>query len=178
MAGLVVINPTGADAAQFRRGVVAKLEPLYARDLSRLASEIGRTRELLAKIHANVPRVVDFLRPHPAIKDVFWALHPASRDNYLRLARQAGAVGGMVTFTLRGSLQRLYDRLNLPKGPSFGMKTTLICPYIYLAHYDLVTTPAGRAELESCGLDPNLLRLSVGAEPADEIIACLAEALN
>jgi cystathionine gamma-synthase len=111
------------------------------------------------------------------VKDVFWALHPASRENYLRLARAPGEVGGMITFTLRGSLENFYDRLRLPKGPSFGMKTTLICPFMYLAHYDLVTTPAGRAELEACNLDPNLLRLSIGTEPADEIIAALAEAL-
>jgi cystathionine gamma-synthase len=45
------------------------------------------------------------------------------------------------------------------------MKTTLICPFMYLAHYDLVTTPAGLAELAelaACKLDPDLLRLCVG----------------
>jgi cystathionine gamma-synthase len=57
------------------------------------------------------------------------------------------------------------------------MKTTLICPFIYLAHYDLVTTDSGRAQLAAAGLDPELLRLSIGAEPADDIIAALAEAL-
>ena len=48
----------------------------------------------------------------------------------------------MITFTLRGDLTRFYDRLRLPKGPSVGMKTTLICPFIYLAHYDLVPQSA------------------------------------
>jgi cystathionine gamma-synthase len=48
---------------------------------------------------------------------------------------------------------------------------------MYLAHYDLVTTPAGRAELAASGLDTELLRLSVGAEPVEEIIAALDEAL-
>jgi cystathionine gamma-synthase len=57
------------------------------------------------------------------------------------------------------------------------MTTTLICPFMYLAHYDLVTTPAGLAELAASQLDPDLLRLCVGTEPADDIIAALAEAL-
>jgi cystathionine gamma-synthase len=48
---------------------------------------------------------------------------------------------------------------------------------MYLAHYDLVTTTTGRAELELSDLDPDLLRLSVGTEPAEDIIAALAEAL-
>jgi cystathionine gamma-synthase len=67
--------------------------------------------------------------------------------------------------------------LRLPKGPSFGMKKTLICPFMYLAHYDLVSTPAGIAELAASRLDPDLLRLCVGTEPADEIIDALREAL-
>jgi cystathionine gamma-synthase len=58
------------------------------------------------------------------------------------------------------------------------MKTTLICPFLYLAHYDLVTTEAGRAELAASGIDPDLLRLCVGTEPAEDIIAVLAEALG
>jgi cystathionine gamma-synthase len=49
---------------------------------------------------------------------------------------------------------------------------------MYLAHYDLVTTPAGRAELAASGIDPDLLRLCCGTEPAEEIIGALAEALG
>jgi len=37
---------------------------------------------------------------------------------------------------------------------------------MYLAHYDLVTTSTGRAELELSDLDPDLLRLSVGTSPS------------
>ena len=84
----------------------------------------------------------------------------------------------MISFTLRGTLDAFYDRLRIPKGPSFGMRTTLICPFMYLAHYDMVTTPQGRAELTANGLDPDLLRLCVGTEPAGEVIQALAEALG
>jgi cystathionine gamma-synthase len=177
-AGLVVINPASADAALLRASVAKKIEPLYSRDLARLAVEINRTHDVLARIHASVPRVVAFLESHPAVREVFWALHPASRGNYLRLARAPGAVGAMITFTLQGPLDPFYDRLRLPKGPSFGMETTLICPFMYLAHYDLVNTAAGRAQLAASGLDANLLRLSIGTEPVDDIIATLAEALG
>jgi cystathionine gamma-synthase len=177
-AGVAAVNPAGPDAAELRRRIAATVEPLYARDLARLAAQIGRTEAVLAQIHANTARVVAYLESHPAVREVFWALHPASRANYLRLARSPTASGGMVTFTLRGDLEKFYDRLRLPKGPSFGMTTTLICPFMYLAHYDLVTTPAGLAELAASKLDPDLLRLCVGTEPAEEIIAALGEALG
>jgi cystathionine gamma-synthase len=179
-AGLIAVNPAGPDAAALRTSGTTGVEPLYARDAARLALQIGRTPAVLDQIHASMPKVVAFLEQHSAVKGVFWALQAGSRANYLKLARAPNATGGMITFTLRqpGALENFYDRLRLPKGPSFGMTTTLICPFMYLAHYDLVTTPAGLAELAASKLDPDLLRLCIGTEPADDIIATLAEALD
>lgn len=180
IAGFAAVNPAGTDASELRRRIATELEPVYSRDLARLAEQIGRVDRVLAQIHANTAKVAAFLENHPAVKDVFWALHPHSRENYLRLARTPDSTGGMITFTLAkpGGLAAFYDQLRLAKGPSFGMTTTLICPFMYLAHYDLVTTPAGLAELAASKLDPDLLRLCVGCEPAEEIIAALTEALG
>ena len=75
-------------------------------------------------------------------------------------------------------MERFYDAVRLPKGPSFGMTTTLLCPFIQLAHYDLVTSEAGRAELAAGGLSPDLMRLSVGTEPGGAIIAAVAGGLE
>jgi len=177
VAGLVAINPAGPDANALRAGISVNLEPLYTRDAACLAAQIAQTEEVLAKIESNVGPVVAFLAKHPGVRDVYWAHHPASAANYRKLARYPGATGGMVTFTLRMPLARFYDRLRLPKGASFGMQTTLICPFMYLAHYDLVTSEEGRAELVAAGLEPDLLRLCLGTEPAADIIAALAEAL-
>lgn len=179
-AGLAAINPAATDAAELRRRIAAAIEPVYPRDLARLAAQIGDTGAVLTRIHAGTARVVAFLQGHPAVGEVFWAHSPASRAHYDRLARRPDATGGMITFTLKklGALEHFYDRLNLPKGPSFGMKTTLICPFMYLAHYDLVTTPAGLAELSASKLDPDLLRLCIGIEPVEEIIASMSEALG
>jgi len=177
-AGLIAINPAGPDAADLRRRAAEATEPIYPRDLARLAAQIGDTEDVLRQIHANTAKVAAFLETHPKVRDVFWALHPSSRENYRRIARAPDAAGGMISFTLRGPMEPFYDALRLPKGPSFGMKTTLICPFMYLAHYDLVTTPAGIAELAASKLDPDLLRLCCGTEPAEEIIAAIAEALE
>ncbi len=178
-AGLAAVNPAGPHATALRAALPAHLEPVYARDLARLAHEIAETPAVVAKINAATARVAAWLAAHPAVAAVHWALQPAAAANYLRLARSPASTGGMITFTLKniGALESVYDRLRLPKGPSFGMKTTLICPFMYLAHYDLVTTPAGLAELAASKLDPDLLRLCIGTEPVEEILAALAEAL-
>jgi cystathionine gamma-synthase len=177
-AGLVAINPAARDATELRRRVAVEAEPFYPRDVARLAAQIGATEAGLARIQANTAKVADFLAQHPKVRDVYWALQPSSAENYHRIARGPDATGGMISFTLRGPMPPFYDRLRLPKGPSFGMKTTLICPFMYLAHYDLVTTAAGLAELAASNLDPDLLRLCVGTEPAEDIIAVLKEALD
>ena len=65
----------------------------------------------------------------------------------------------------------------LPKGPSFGITTTLVCPFLYLAHYDLVSTEQGRQYLQANRLNPELVRLSVGTEPLDTILTALDAAL-
>jgi cystathionine gamma-synthase len=49
---------------------------------------------------------------------------------------------------------------------------------MYLAHYDLVTSQNGLAQLAQHSLNPELLRLSVGEEPVEEIIGALGEALD
>ncbi len=177
IAGLAVVNPAGADAAALRAELGARVEPLYPREAARLAAQIGRTPEVLAQIHASVPRIVAFLENHPAVARVYWAKQAATAEAFAKVGRSPEAVGGMVSFTLKVPMERFYDAVCLPKGPSFGMTTTLLCPFIQLAHYDLVTSAAGRAELAAAGLDPELLRLSVGTEPVEEIIAVLAAAL-
>lgn len=180
VAGLVAVNPAGSDADPLRAAVAESREPIYPRDAARLAREIADTESVLARIHASTPRVAAFLEGHPAVREVYWAQHPGSAANFSRVARRVDVTGGMITFTLResGSLARVYDRLRLPKGPSFGMATTLVCPFMYLAHYDLVSTLAGRASLAADGLDPDLIRLCVGTEPVEEIIEALGEALG
>jgi len=178
IAGAVVVNTAGPDAAALRTLAASYLEPVHGRDLARLAAQIGRAPEVTGRINANTLKVAAFLESHPAVAQVWWALRPATRDNYLKVARTPGSVGCMISFTLKGGLAKFYDRVRLAKGPSFGLSTTLLSPYVYLAHYDLVTSEAGRAELAANGLTPDLLRLSVGTEPVEDIISTLAEALG
>lgn len=177
IAGAVAVNTARPDAAELRRLVATNLEPVHPRDLARLAAQIGATPQFVARVNASTLKVAAYLEKHPAVEKVWWALQPATRANYLKIARSPESVGGMISFTFKGPLAKFYDTVRLPKGPSFGMTTTLLSPFMYLAHYDLVTSEAGRAEFAAHGLSPDLLRLSVGTEPAEDIIACLAEAL-
>lgn len=178
MAGAAVINPAGPDADALRAVLGDELDGPYARDLARLAAEIQTAADVVRKINATTPLVASFLERHPRVERVWWSQQPATRNNYARIARTPQSVGAVISFSLRGSLANFYDRLLLPKGPSFGMATTLICPYVFLAHYDLLPQRGDGTVLRDAGLTPELLRLSVGTEPAGDIVASLAGALE
>ena len=64
------------------------------------------------------------------------------------------------------------------KSPSFGTEFSNCCPYVYLAHYSLIQTEKGRQKLQDAGIHPELLRLSVGMEGAEKIMAALDLALQ
>ena len=77
---------------------------------------------------------------------------------------------GIISITFKKDFQKVYDNLNFPKGPSLGTEFTLLMPYTYLAHYDLIVSKEGKEFLEKINLPINLLRISVGVENIDEII--------
>ncbi|MDR0352917.1 MAG: PLP-dependent transferase [Opitutaceae bacterium] len=178
IAGAVIVNPASPWAETLRREVPGRLDPPYPRDLARLAAQIAGCPALIEQLNRTTPAVAEFLEKHPRVREVYWSQHPDSRANYQKLARSPEAVGGMISFTIDGPLETFYDRVRLPKGASFGMNNSLLSPFIYLAHYDLVASAAGRETLRRAGLPPELLRLSIGAEPADALIPTLAEALE
>src|SRR5690606_13220790 len=129
MAGAAVVNPAGPDAAALNAGILRHLDAPYDRDLARLAHEIGGAEEVVARINENTPQIARFLERHPAVERVWWALTEDTAENYRRIARSPESVGAVLSFTLKGDLAPFYDRVELPKGPSFGMSTTLLCPY-------------------------------------------------
>jgi cystathionine gamma-synthase len=97
--------------------------------------------------------------------------------SYARAARGPGRPGSLITFELSGDLATFYDRVALPKGPSFGLSFTLLAPFLWLSHFQLVTNPEGRSRIREAGLSPDLIRLSVGTEPVALLEAALSQAL-
>ncbi len=150
----------------------------YERNRQRLAQQIDGYLPLVEQVNESTMQVVEYLNRHPKVSRVHWANEPKSQSNFQKIARREYAIGGMVSFELESDLARFYDRLTLCKGPSFGMKHSLACPFMYLAHYELVSTSQGRKQLAQAGINPELIRFSVGAEPVAAIIDSLRFALS
>ena len=178
MAGLLVVHPSAPCADELRATAFGWVGPVAAGDARALAEQLPEMEAVAAAQNRNARAVADFLAAHPAVARVLAADRGPTAAAYDAVARGTGRPGALITFDLKGDLRAFYDAVALPKGPSFGLRFTLLCPFLWLAHHDLVTTEAGRARIREAGLNPDLIRLSVGTEPVGELIAVLESALS
>ena len=178
MAGLLAVNPTRPDAAELLTIAQDYIDAPHATDAQALAGQVSRLGEITAQFSANAAEIARRLEGHPAILRVRTAQTAATAKHYAAVRRPGAGAGALITLELKGELRGVYDRLQVVKGPSFGLDFTLAAPYLWLAHFAEVTTPEGRAAIRRAGLDPDLLRVSIGLEPVEEIWAALAHALK
>jgi cystathionine gamma-lyase len=126
---------------------------------------------------ANALAVAQFLEQHPKIARVYYpglASHP---QHALAKRQMNGRFGGIISAELRGSLddaRRFLERCSLfSLAESLGGVESLIEHPGLMTHSGL--PPAMRVEL---GISDGLIRLSVGVENVDDLIAELRHALG
>ncbi|MSS98909.1 MAG: hypothetical protein CK541_01010 [Opitutia bacterium] len=179
MAGVLAVNPARPHAVALLAAARARHVPLHALDAAALAPQVGQVAQVTAQLSANAAELARRLETHPSVIRVRTALTGPTADHYRRIMRPGAGAGSLLTVELRdGLMERTYDRLGLIKGPSFGLTFTVAAPFMWLAHFEEVTNEQGRARIRAAGLDPDLLRISAGLEPVEEIWAAFARALD
>ncbi len=142
---------------------------LLLRGLKTLALRVNRQNESTLAVAA-------FLQNHPAVSEVFYPGLPSHPEHAIATEQMSG-FGGVVTFVLNADLTEtghFIDNLELPFiAPSLGGTETLISQVALTSYYDL-----SPAERQAIGIKDSLVRLSVGIEDADDIIADLTQALD
>ncbi|HMH13577.1 MAG TPA: PLP-dependent aspartate aminotransferase family protein [Edaphobacter sp.] len=135
-----------------------------------------KTLAVRMKQHDENGRVVaDFLKEHPAVEKVFYPGLEEHPHHELAMRQQSG-FGSMISIEL-GSLERanaFAKRLKLGLlAESLGGVETLVCHPATMTH--AAVGAEGRARL---GITDGLMRISVGIEDVDDIVADLAQALG
>lgn len=179
MLGAVAVNSARSWASALEAALPGHVVSPYGRDLTRFAAQLRGWASFADLAARNAWRVARFLEAHPAVERVWWSGSPENAARYARIARSTGETAcAVVSFTVKGPVEQFYDVVEVVKGPSFGTEYTLLSLFMYLAHYQLVTTPGGQARLAAAGVPADLLRLSVGAEPVEALLAVLDTALR
>lgn len=172
LGGVMVFAENSLFSAELQSRFSTELSPLCSRSVQRLAHVSTELPVLQEKISKNTRALVEFFTSHPAVKNVYWSGESSVRENYEQVGNLS-APGCMISLDLAMPLVLFYDRIQLAKGPSFGAQFTMLCPYMYLAHYDGIKDPSLLK-----GINPELVRISVGPEPIDELVDVFAAALE
>jgi O-acetylhomoserine (thiol)-lyase len=178
--GLVYTEQFGAAAyiarcrSVYQRATGAILSPLSAF----LLLQGVETVALRVERHVdNARRVAEFLRRHPRVE---WINYAGFADNpYYALAQKylGGRACSLLTFGIAGGLaaaKDFYDALRLFKRlVNMGDAKSLACHPASTTHRQM-----SAEEQRQAGVRPEMIRLSVGIEHIDDIIADLDQALT
>ena len=120
--------------------------------------------------------VARFLADHPKVRTVWYPGLETHPDHAVAAATMRG-FGGVVSFEVEGdgaAAHRLIDALQIPTiGPSLGGVESMVSPLALMGYANV--SPEERAEL---GIRDELVRLCLGIEDTDDLIADLRQALD
>ncbi len=120
--------------------------------------------------------VATALEEHPQVERVYYPGLTSHPDHEVAKQHMSG-FGGVVSFVTKGDLHstsRFIDACKLPViGPSLGGVESLIEQPALMSFYELTTE-----QREAIGIKDSLVRLSVGVEDEDDLIADLRQALD
>ncbi len=126
--------------------------------------------------NANAVAMADFLEGHAKVERV-WYPGLASHPDHEIATQQMSGFGGMVSFEVRGDQAqtlRFADALRVWQlGPSLGGVESLASHPATVSYYEFT-----REERLRLGILDNLIRLAVGIEDAEDLIADLDQALD
>jgi cystathionine gamma-synthase len=125
----------------------------------------------------NGQRAAEFLVGHPAVDRVWYPGLPSHPGHEIAVRQMPRGFGGVLSFTVRSDQPatfRFMDALQLIYiSPSLGGTESLALHPAAMAYSDC--SPAERLQL---GIPDNLIRLALGIEDADDLIADLEQALS
>jgi cystathionine gamma-lyase len=126
---------------------------------------------------ANALAVARFLESHPRVERVHYPGLESHPQHALAKRQMSGRYGGIVTAALRGTLED--TRQMLEKCHLFSLAESLGGVESLIEHPALMTHASLPAAMRaSLGISDTLIRLSVGVEDADDLIAELEGALG
>ncbi len=137
-----------------------------------------KTLHLRMREHCkNGKAIAEFLVKHPKIDKVYWPGLP-SHPNHEIAKSQMKDFGGMVSFTTVGD--KLEDALGIvKKSKLFALAESLGGVESLIGHPSTMTHAAiPKKEREAAGVTESLIRLSVGIEDEEDLIADLKQALS
>lgn len=134
-----------------------------------------RTLSARMRVHEeSATHILEFLKKHALVGNIYHPSLPSHPGHQIALKQQSG-FGSMLSFEFAGSFEQLKTFVSglqlFSLAESLGGVESLICHPASMTHRAM-----GEAALAEAGVSQQLLRLSVGLEDADDLIADLEQA--
>jgi cystathionine gamma-synthase len=168
LMGAVILNEN-SKLSHMNQEFFKHCDKPYIQDIQRLAYEIKGYENRINQINANTKELIHYLQNKSYIKRIYAPTLGQTSQYYKQLMKNENAYGGLISLEFTLPFALVYDTLNFAKGPSLGTEFTLLMPYVYLAHYDMISSKEGQAFLQQHQLPIDLLRVSVGCEEIQAI---------
>ncbi|KAE8392087.1 pyridoxal phosphate-dependent transferase [Aspergillus alliaceus] len=175
MGGSVVVNPQSSHYTTIHSALTALYEDIYfPLEAIIMAQNASDFEQRVKQCNVNALAIANLLATHPSIARVYYPSLVPSRQFYDQVRRKDGGYGYLLSIVFHKSETAVlfYDALDLYKGPSVGTNFSLAIPYSLLAHF----REQDWAETEG-GIDKHIVRISVGLEREDLLIARIQDAL-
>lgn len=175
MGGALICNPSSPFHKELKAIIKGQHEELlWGMDAAVIDRQANSFPERMERHNANGLYIAEKLRVHPKVEKVWYPKWEFS-EAYEAVRKPSGGWGSLITFIPRNAASaspRVYDAMEVCKGPSLGSVFTLACPFTLLAHYTELEWA------EACGVSRYLIRISVGLEEPKELWARIETALN
>jgi cystathionine gamma-synthase len=141
---------------------------------------VGRGMKTLAirvaRQNATAQALAERLEKHPRVERVFYPGLPSHASHAVARAQMRG-FGGVVSFVVKGGLEagrRVVDAMRVARiAPSFGGVESLVEQPAVMSYYAMTTE-----ERAAIGIADGLVRLSVGIEEPEDLVADVERALG
>lgn len=176
MGGATIVREDSAFAHDLGAALQDEAEqtcPMYLGDTQVLLANLKGFPGSWKQCSESALELVEWLADHPAVAQV-WHPSRTCREMYEQVRQPDGSFGALFSFALRSARKapKVFDALAISKGPSFGTRFTLACPYTMLAHYRELDWAA------ACGVPTHLIRVSVGEENVADLSRTFEQALR
>ncbi len=169
MGGAVIVRERGELAEQLRayQGIAGAVPSpfdcwLIRRSLTTLTCRVRAQTE-------NARLLAEFLSAHPQVERVFYPGLESHPNHAIARKQMKGGFGAMLSFCVRGGRDEAFD---------LAARTKLFIRATSLGGVESLIEHRQSVEGPHTVTPPNLLRLSIGLEHADDLIADLGDALR
>ncbi|MFZ5968097.1 MAG: trans-sulfuration enzyme family protein [Bacillota bacterium] len=174
MAGLIAIREdTLKERIQFiQKSIGANLAPFDSWLILRGIKTLGVRLE---KQQQNALQIAQWLKDHPKVEKVYYVGLP-DHESYALSCKQASGFGAMISFSVQDAelVEKILGKVQLIAfAESLGGVESLITYPFLQTHAEIP-----QEMRESLGVNERLLRLSVGIEAVEDILADLSQAME